>query len=147
MSSTACQVASFVSDSLRPYGLYPARLLCPWDSLGKNTGVGHHVLLQGIFLIQGWNLYLLCILHWQAGSLPLTPPGKSTGEWQKEISELNDRAVEITQSEQHRKTRLKKLTEPQGHIDKNKRSNTCVFRMPEEWEKKKKRLGKTYSKK
>ena len=29
-----------------------ARLLCPWDSPGKNTGVGCHFLLQGIFLIR-----------------------------------------------------------------------------------------------
>ena len=29
--------------------IYPARLLCPWDSPGKNTGVSHHALLQGIF--------------------------------------------------------------------------------------------------
>ena len=28
---------------------WPARLLCPWDSLGENTGVGCHSLLQGIF--------------------------------------------------------------------------------------------------
>ena len=34
----------------------PDRLLCPWDFLGKNTGVGYHFLLQGIFLIQGLNL-------------------------------------------------------------------------------------------
>ena len=40
---------SVVSDSLRPFGLQPARLLCPWDSPGKNTGVGCHFLLQGIF--------------------------------------------------------------------------------------------------
>ena len=33
-----------------------ARLLCPWDSPGKNTGVGCHALLQGIFLTQGLNL-------------------------------------------------------------------------------------------
>ena len=39
---------SGVSDSLRPRGLMPARLLCPWDSPGKNTGVGCHFLLQGI---------------------------------------------------------------------------------------------------
>ena len=31
------------------------RLLCPWDSTGKNTGVGCHELLQGIFLTQGLN--------------------------------------------------------------------------------------------
>ena len=30
----------------------PARLLCPWDSPDKNTGVGCHFLLQGIFLTQ-----------------------------------------------------------------------------------------------
>ena len=39
----------------------------PWDSPGKNTGVGCHFLLQGIFPIQGPNLRLLCLLHWQAG--------------------------------------------------------------------------------
>ena len=37
----------------------PARLLCPWDSPGKNTGVGCHALLQGIFLTQGSNTGLL----------------------------------------------------------------------------------------
>ena len=42
------------------------RLLYPWDSPGKNTGVGCHVLLQGIFPTQGLNLCLLCLLHWQA---------------------------------------------------------------------------------
>ena len=36
-----------------------SRLLCPCDSPGKNTGVGCHALLQGIFLIQRWNLCLL----------------------------------------------------------------------------------------
>ena len=35
------------------------RLLCPWNSPGKNTGVGSHFLLQGIFLTQGSNLGLL----------------------------------------------------------------------------------------
>ena len=38
---------------------WPARLLCPWDSPGKNTGVGSHSLLQGIFPIQGSNPDLL----------------------------------------------------------------------------------------
>ena len=51
---------SVMSDSLRPHGLRPARLLCPWDSLGKNTGVDCHSLLQRIFLTQGSNLGLLC---------------------------------------------------------------------------------------
>ena len=34
-------------DSLQHYGLQPTRLLCPWDSPGKNTGLGCHALLQG----------------------------------------------------------------------------------------------------
>ena len=63
---------SVVSDSLRPHGLQPTRLLCPWDSPGKNTGVGCHFLLQGIFPIQGSNLCLLSLLHWQAHSLSLS---------------------------------------------------------------------------
>ena len=42
------------------------------DSPGKNSGVGCHALLQGIFLTQRWNLHLL---HWQADSLPLSHLG------------------------------------------------------------------------
>ena len=43
-----------------------------WSPL-ERTGMGCHALLQGIFLTQGLNLRLLCLLHWQAGSLPLAP--------------------------------------------------------------------------
>ena len=42
----------------------------------QDTGVGCSALLQGIFLILGWNPCLFCLLHWQAGSLPLGPLGK-----------------------------------------------------------------------
>ena len=48
-----------MSDFLWPYGLYPARLLYPWNSPSKNTVVGSHFLLQGIFLTQGSNSHLL----------------------------------------------------------------------------------------
>ena len=54
-SMCACVSHSVVSDSLRPHGLQLTRLLCPWNSPGKNTGVGCHSLLQGIFLTQGSN--------------------------------------------------------------------------------------------
>ena len=37
--------------------------LCPWDSPGKNTGVGYHFLFQGIFPTQGWNPRFLCLLY------------------------------------------------------------------------------------
>ena len=40
---------------LRPHGLQPASLHCPWNSPGNNTGVGYHFLLQGIFLTQRSN--------------------------------------------------------------------------------------------
>ena len=63
-----------MSDSLGPYGPKPTRLLCPWDSAGKNSGVGCHALLQGFFLTQGSNPCLLWLLncrqslyHWATG--------------------------------------------------------------------------------
>ena len=51
-----------------------SRLLCPWDSPGKNSGVGCHALLQGIVPTQESNLLLLCLLYWQAGSPRSSPP-------------------------------------------------------------------------
>ena len=45
-----CAKSLVISTSLWFYGPQPARLLCPWDSPGKNTGVDCHVILQGIFL-------------------------------------------------------------------------------------------------
>ena len=45
--------------TLRPHGLQSARLLCAWDSSGKNTGVGCRFLLPGIFPTQRSNLDLL----------------------------------------------------------------------------------------
>ena len=44
----------------------PDRLLCPWNSPGKNTGAGYHFCLQGVFLTQGSNP---CFLHWQVDNL------------------------------------------------------------------------------
>ena len=63
-----------MSDCLLLYRLRHVSLLCPWESPGKNTGVGYHSLLQGIFPTQGLNLHLLCLLHWQASSLLLVLP-------------------------------------------------------------------------
>ena len=50
---------SVTSDSFWPHELQPTRLLCPWNYPGKNTGVGCHSLLQGIFRTQGLNSSLL----------------------------------------------------------------------------------------
>ena len=52
-------LCSVTCDSLWLHGLQHTRLLCPWNSPGKNTGVVYHALLQGIFLTQGSNPYLL----------------------------------------------------------------------------------------
>ena len=54
-SEDDCQVVSVVPIFLRPHGLQPTSLLCPWASPGKNIGLGGHALLQGICLTQGWN--------------------------------------------------------------------------------------------
>ena len=62
-----CTLHLFMSDSLRPHGLQPARLLCSWISPGKNTGVGGNFLLQEIFLTQESNLgcpHCRQILYW-----------------------------------------------------------------------------------
>ena len=52
-------ICAVMSESLQLHGLQPARLPCPWDCPGKNTGVGCHFFLQGIFLNQGLNPGLL----------------------------------------------------------------------------------------
>ena len=54
---------SVLSSSLRSRDLQPSRLLYPWDFSGKTTGVSCHFLLQRIFLTQGWNLHLQCLLN------------------------------------------------------------------------------------
>ena len=54
-----CESHLVMSNSLCLHGLRPTRLLCPWDSPGKNMGVGCHFLLQEVFLTQGLNLGLL----------------------------------------------------------------------------------------
>ena len=70
-----CSVAQSCPTLCDPWNI-ACQVLCPWDSLGKNTGVGCHALLQGIFLTQGLNSHLSCLLHWRASSLPPAPPGK-----------------------------------------------------------------------
>ena len=76
---------SVLCDSLQPHKLQPTRLLCPWDSPGKSTGVGCHFLLQGIFPTRGQNP---CLLHWQAGFVCLF--FLTTGEAQrKRISHIS----------------------------------------------------------
>ena len=81
-------VTLVISDSATPLTV-AARLLCPWDSSGKNTGVGCHALLKGIFLTQGANSSILNLLHcWQI-LYPLEPPGKPKYELSNPDCEFN----------------------------------------------------------
>ena len=57
--NSCCLVTKSCPTLLWPHRLQPTSLLCPWDFSGKNTGMGSHSLLQGIFLTQGLNIRLL----------------------------------------------------------------------------------------
>ena len=61
-------MCSVMCDSLLPRDYSPSGSSIHGIFQGKNTGVGCHSLLQGIFPTQRLNLGLLCFLHWQAGS-------------------------------------------------------------------------------
>ena len=56
--------------------LWPARLLCPWDFPGRNTGMGCHALLQRIFPTEGSNTNVLSFLRCRRILYPTEPPGK-----------------------------------------------------------------------
>ena len=64
---TLCDLMDCSPPGSSVHGILQARVL---------DGVGSHAVLQGSFLTQGLNPCLLCLLHWQAGSSPLEPPGK-----------------------------------------------------------------------
>ena len=65
-------VLSHVRPSVTPWAVAHQNFLCPQNFPDKNTGVGCHFLLQGIFSTQGSNP---CFLHWQAVSLQLSHLG------------------------------------------------------------------------
>ena len=66
-SFCCCLVTKLCLTLVTPLTL--ASLLCSWDFPGKNTEMGYHFLLQGIFPTRGLNPRLL---HWQVHSLPLS---------------------------------------------------------------------------
>ena len=57
-----------------PADCSPPRLLCPWNSPGKNTGVGYCAPYTGSSRLRD-RACVSRLLQWQAGSLPLGPPG------------------------------------------------------------------------
>ena len=68
-----CCITSVVSDSVRPHRWQPTRLPRPWDSPGKNTGVGCHFLLQCMHAKSLQSCPTLC------DPMDSSPPGKNTG--------------------------------------------------------------------
>ena len=74
-----------MSDSVRPHRRQPTRLPRPWDSPGKNTGVGCHFLLQNMKVKSESEVAQSCLTLGDPGLQPtrlLRPwdsPGKSTG--------------------------------------------------------------------
>ena len=71
---------SAMSHSWRPHGLQPARLLCPRDSPGKNTGVG------SLFLLQWWfGGVLKSIVGFPSGSMVKNPPANAGDPWVRKI--------------------------------------------------------------
>ena len=62
---SVCSAAQLCRTLCDPRGLWPDRLLCPWDSPGKDSGVGCHFLFQGVFPTQGPSPRHLHLLRWQ----------------------------------------------------------------------------------
>ena len=104
-----CQVTSVMSDSVWPHRRKPTRLLCPWDSPGKNTGVGSISFfnawrwkvkvksLSGVLLlVTPWNAARQAPLsmgfsrqeHWSG--LPFPPPMHESGNWKWSCSVVPD---------------------------------------------------------
>ena len=70
-----CYVASVVSDSVQPHRRQPTRLPRPWDSPGKNTGVGCHFLSQCMKVKSESAVIQSCLtLH---DPMDCSPPGSS----------------------------------------------------------------------
>ena len=64
-----------MSDSVRPHRRQPTRLLCPWDSPGKNTGVGCHFLLPCVKVKSQSEVAQLCLTL--CNPINCSPPGSS----------------------------------------------------------------------
>ena len=73
--TTHSSVLSVMSDSVRPHRQQPTRLPCPWDSPGKNTGVGCHFLLQWMKVKSESEVTQSCLTL--SDPMDCSPPGSS----------------------------------------------------------------------
>ena len=77
-----CQVASVVSDPVRPHRRQPTRLPRPWDSPGESTGVGCHFLLQCVKVkVKSLSRVQLFVTPWTAAYQAPPPMGFSRQEY------------------------------------------------------------------
>ena len=95
-------LCSVMFDSWQPYELQPARLLCPQDFPGRNTGVGCHFLLQSIFLTQGPHFSHL--LHWQLDFLPLSHLGNPQHTVGGNVNWCVENSMEVLKKTKNRAT-------------------------------------------
>ena len=85
-----------MSNSVRPHGLQPTRLLHPWDSLGKNTGVDCHFLPQCMKMKSESEVVQLCPTC--SDPMDCSPPGSSVhGIFQAKVLEWVAIAFSVTQ--------------------------------------------------
>ena len=106
-----------VSDSLPSHGLQPARLLCPWNSPGKNTylpGLGCHFLLQGIFPTQALNPGLLCCTQTLYHLRHLDKKMKTLQEGARAKGKKDERMGEETEREQEEDENYRKEKRTNG---------------------------------
>ena len=87
---------SVMSAFLRPHKREPIRLLCLWNFPGKNTGVGCHFLLQGIFPTQGLNPRLLHHPPAPPGSLQAVAQGRLAGWHRGQNSDVSPVSPELS---------------------------------------------------
>ena len=113
-----CVFCSVMSDSLWPHGLQPTKLLCTWDFSGKNTGVGCNFLLQGIFLTQGSNLRLLCLLYVDRFSTSWAICFRNIGRWQFKWG-LEERRWHLTSKDLKQKWELATWMSGERHARQN----------------------------
>ena len=72
---TLCDLMDCSPPGSSVHGILQGRIL-EWVAISPPGDLPNSGILQGIFATQGWHLHRLCLLYWQAGSLPLAPPGK-----------------------------------------------------------------------
>ena len=101
-----------MSDSVRPHGLQPTRLLRPWDSPGKNTGVGCHFLLQCRKVKSESEVTQSCLTFSDPMDCSLTTllhpwdfPGKSTGVGCHFLLQTGNRNIHIDNYLKHKRTK------------------------------------------